>query len=175
MAEKPQMQPGFSRRGAGFGAPVEKPENTKQTLMRLLTYFRSELKFVILMSAAVVISVVASVLAPSFQSDAIDKIVSAQYGLLPKILALMLAMHVIHGAATLTQGYISASLSQRIVSRLRKELFGRIVRLPISYIDSHSHGDLISRMTNDADKAVFYQWHCACLHRCFFAGRGRFL
>ncbi len=151
MADKAQIQPGFSRRGAGFGAPVEKPQNAKQTLRRLLSYFRSELKFVILMSAAVLVSVIASVLAPSFQSSAIDKIVSAQYGLLPKILAVMLAMHVIHGAATLTQGYISASLSQRIVSRLRKELFGKIVRLPISYIDSHSHGDLISRMTNDAD------------------------
>ena len=121
MADKAQIQPGFSRRGAGFGAPVEKPQNAKQTLRRLLSYFRSELKFVILMSAAVLVSVIASVLAPSFQSSAIDKIVSAQYGLLPKILAVMLAMHVIHGAATLTQGYISASLSQRIVSRLTGE------------------------------------------------------
>ncbi|MBR6718135.1 MAG: ABC transporter ATP-binding protein [Oscillospiraceae bacterium] len=142
---------GFARRGANFGAPVEKPQNTKATLRRLLTYFSSELKFVLLMSAAVLISVIASVLAPSFQSQAIDKIVAAQYSLLPKVLAIMLAMHVIHGLATLVQGYIGASLSQRIVSRLRKDLFDRIVHLPISYIDNHSHGDLISRMTNDAD------------------------
>ncbi len=142
---------GFARRGANFGAPVEKPQNTKATLRRLLTYFSSELKFVLLMSAAVLISVIASVLAPSFQSQAIDKIVAAQYSLLPKVLAIMLAMHVIHGLATLVQGYIGASLSQRIVSRLRKDLFDRIVHLPISYIDNLSHGDLISRMTNDAD------------------------
>ena len=103
------------------------------------------------MSVTVLISVLASVFAPSFQSQAIDKIVSAEYGLLPRLLGIMLVLYIIHGAATLIQGYISASLSQRIVSRLRKELFDRIVRLPISYIDSHSHGDLISRMTNDAD------------------------
>ena len=63
----------------------------------------------------------------------------------------MLMMHIIHGLTNLVQGYISASLSQRIVSRVRKELFDKIVHLPIAYIDSHSHGDLISRMTNDAE------------------------
>ena len=149
---KQTVQPSFGRRGPGnLGAPIEKPKNGKATLRRLFSYFRSERVFVILMSAAVLVSVVAAVLAPSWQSAAIDKIVSGEYGLLPRILAIMLLFHVINGIATLVQGYISASLSQRIVSRLRTELFDRIVHLPISYIDSHSHGDLISRMTNDAD------------------------
>ncbi len=151
MAAPVNPQQGFARRGAGFGAPVEKPQNAKATLRRLLSYFSKEMRFVILMSVTVLVSVIASVLAPSFQSSAIDKIVSAQYSLLPKVLALMLAMHAIHGLTNLMQGYISASLSQRIVSRLRKELFDKIVHLPIAYIDSHSHGDLISRMTNDAE------------------------
>lgn len=154
MAEKYQfknIQQGFRRGPGNFGAPVEKPQDAKKTVRRLLGYFRSELPIVAVMSVTVLVSVIASVFAPSFQSQAIDKIVSAEYGLLPRLLGIMLVLYIIHGAATLIQGYISASLSQRIVSRLRKELFDRIVHLPISYIDSHSHGDLISRMTNDAD------------------------
>lgn len=154
MAEKPTtttVQPSFRRGPGNLGAPVEKPQDAKKTLRRLLSYFRAELPFVIIMSVTVLISVIASVLAPSYQSKAIDKIVSAEYGLLPRLLGIMLVLYLIHGITTLIQGYISASLSQRIVSRLRKQLFDRIVHLPISYIDSHSHGDLISRMTNDAD------------------------
>lgn len=153
MAQKPTaaMQPSFRRGPGNLGAPVEKPQDAKKTLRRLLSYFRAELPFVIIMSVTVLISVIASVLAPSYQSKAIDKIVSAEYGLLPRLLGIMLVLYLIHGITTLIQGYISASLSQRIVSRLRKQLFDRIVHLPISYIDSHSHGDLISRMTNDAD------------------------
>ena len=151
MAAPVSPQQGFARRGRNLGAPVEKPQNAKAALSRLLSYFRAEMRFVILMSVTVLVSVIASVLAPSFQSSAIDKIVSAQYSLLPKALMLMLIMHVIHGLTNLMQGYISASLSQRIVSRVRKELFDKIVRLPIAYIDGHSHGDLISRMTNDAE------------------------
>ncbi|MBQ5335726.1 MAG: ABC transporter ATP-binding protein [Oscillospiraceae bacterium] len=151
MAVQANPQQGFGRRGARFGAPVEKPQNAGAALRRLLSYFRAERRFVILMSLTVLISVTASVLAPSFQSSAIDKIVSAQYALLPKALALMLTMHLIHGLTNLLQGWISASLSQRIVSKVRKELFDKIVHLPIAYIDGHSHGDLISRMTNDAE------------------------
>lgn len=154
MAEQYQSktaQQGFARRGGMMGAPVEKPKNGRETVRRLVSYFSAEKKAVLLMSLAVLISVIASVLAPGYQSSAIDKIVSAEYDLLPRILIIMLLMYILHGIATLAQGYISASLSQRIVSRLRGELFDHIVHLPISYIDSHSHGDLISRMTNDAD------------------------
>ena len=156
MAEKytsKTVQQGFARRGGPgmMGAPVEKAENSKQTLRRLMQYFRAEMKAVILMSAAVLVSVFASVFAPSFQSTAIDRIVQAQYDLLPRVLITMIVLYVIQGIATLLQGYISASLSQNVVSRLRTELFEKIVRLPISYLDAHSHGDLISRMTNDAE------------------------
>lgn len=145
------VQQGFKRGRGNLGAPVEKPKDGKKTLRRLLSYFRAELPFVLLMSVTVLVSVIASVLAPSFQSSAIDRIVSAEYELLPRLLVIMLVIHLIHGIATLVQGYVSASLSQRIVGRMRTELFDRIVHLPISYIDTHSHGDLISRMTNDAD------------------------
>lgn len=151
MADTPTKTPSFGRNRGNMGKPIEKAENVGATLKRLLSFFRSETLFVSVMGIVVLICVIASVIAPSFQSSAIDQIVSGNFGRLPHFLVLMLVTYLIHGAATLAQGYLSASLSQRIVSKLRKTLFDKIVHLPISYLDSHSHGDLISRMTNDVE------------------------
>ena len=106
---------------------------------------------VIVLFLVVAVSVITSVIAPAFQSSAIDLIVDGSYSGLPRMLFLMMVVYLISGAATLASGWISAALSQRIVRRLRSDLFERIIYLPLRYIDNHSHGDLISRMTNDAD------------------------
>ena len=134
-----------------MGAPVEKPKEGRKTLSRLVSYFGPEKHYVILLAAAVVLAVLASVLAPSLQSSAIDSLVTGSFGEIPRILGLMLLAYLIHGAATLLQGFFSARLSQRVIYRLRTELFGKVVSLPIPYLDNHSHGDVMSRMTNDAE------------------------
>ena len=105
----------------------------------------------ILLAAAVVLAVSASVIAPSLQSSAIDSLVTGAFGEIPRILGLMLLAYLIHGSATLLQGFFSARLSQRVIFRLRNELFNKVVSLPIPYLDNHSHGDIMSRMTNDAE------------------------
>ncbi|MBQ9662124.1 MAG: ABC transporter ATP-binding protein [Oscillospiraceae bacterium] len=134
-----------------MGAPVEKPKEGKKTLARLISYFGPEKHYVILLALVVVLAVLASVIAPSLQSSAIDDLVNGAFGEIPHVLALMLLAYVIHGAATLLQGFFSARLSQRVIYRLRTELFGKVVSLPIPYLDNHSHGDIMSRMTNDAE------------------------
>ena len=145
-------QQGFRPAGRGnMGAPVEKPKEGKKTLSRLIAYFGPEKKYVILLALAVVLAVLASVIAPSLQSSAIDGLVTGAFDRIPQILGLMLLAYLIHGAATLLQGFFSARLSQRVIYRLRQELFGKVVSLPIPYLDSHSHGDIMSRMTNDAE------------------------
>ncbi len=63
----------------------------------------------------------------------------------------MLASYLIYSAGQLLQGLISAKLSQRIVKRMREELFGKTIDLPIRYLDTHSHGDVMSRMTIDIE------------------------
>ena len=98
-----------------------------------------------------VLAVLASVIAPSLQSSAIDDLVTGNFDDIPHILGLMLLAYLIHGAATLLQGFYSARLSQRVIFRLRADLFGKVVSLPIPYLDNHSHGDIMSRMTNDAE------------------------
>ena len=143
---------GFRRKTSGqMGAPVEKPKNTRSALARLFGYFRQEMILVIILALAVSFSVIAGVLAPRFQSQAIDHLVSKSFSEVSGVLTLMILLYALHGAATLLQGYLSARLSQRIIGRLRGDLFHKIVNLPVSYLDSRSHGDIMSRMTNDAE------------------------
>ena len=144
-------QQGFSRRGPGMGAPTEKPKNGQQTLRRLAGYFRPERRYVIYLAAAVVLAVAASVVAPRLQSSVIDELVARRFDAIRPLLGWMLGIYIVHGCATLLQGFLSARLSQRVVYRLRTELFGKVISLPIPYLDNHSHGDLMSRMTNDAE------------------------
>ena len=135
----------------GMGKPVEKAKDQKKTLGRLAAYFRPDLKYVLFLGLAVVGAVAASVIAPSLQSNAIDNLVKGAFGEIPGILAAMLMIYILNGVATLLQGFFSARLSQRVIYRLRGELFGKVISLPIPYLDNHSHGDIMSRMTNDAE------------------------
>jgi len=146
------VQRGFGPGNRGnMGKPVEKAKNGKKTLGRLAAYFKPDLKYVILLAFAVMGAVIANVIAPSLQSTAIDDLVTGAFGEIPRILGLMLMIYILNGVATLLQGFFSARLSQRVIFRLRGELFSKVISLPIPYLDNHSHGDIMSRMTNDAE------------------------
>ena len=151
--KSPVVQQGFSRGGprSRMGAPVEKPKDGKKSFLRLISYFRPEIRYVILLALSVILAVCASVIGPSMQSSAIDGLVSREFGRIPHFLGLMLLVYILHGGATLLQGFLSARLSQRVIYRLRMQLFGKVISLPIPYLDNHSHGDMMSRMTNDAE------------------------
>ncbi len=144
-----QTIPGMNR-GARFAA-VEYAENIGATLKRILTYFTKEKGLVIAMLATVVFGTLCGIYAPSLQSGAIDIIAGTGSGSLVKTLILMLTVYLLYSGSQLLQGLLSAKLSQRIVKRMRKELFSKIVDLPIRYLDTHSHGDVMSRMTNDIE------------------------
>lgn len=137
--------------GAGFVAVPEKARNEAETLKRFSGYLVSEKWSLVAMLVCVLISAVAAVAAPAFQSEAIDAIVRGEYDSLYVCLLLMLVMFILLSAASYLQGCVGAGLSRKIITRLRTGLFDRILRLPIGYVDGHSRGDLISRMTNDAD------------------------
>ena len=130
---------------------VEKPEDGAKTLRRLTRYFADERKVVLFLLGVVFIVVIASVYAPRLQSDAIDSISRREFGKLPGILLLMLGVYIVQSIGTLLQSRESAILSQRVVKRMREELFDCVVNLPVGYIDGHSHGDTMSRMTNDVE------------------------
>lgn len=129
----------------------EKPVDGKKTFKRLLFYFADEKKKIAVLIVSVIITVVCSVYVPKLQSEAIDTISSGAFSLLGSILLCMLVLYGIHGIFTLFQSRISAILSQSIVSRMRNDLFDKIVNMPVRYIDNHPHGDIMSRMTNDIE------------------------
>lgn len=141
--------PGMNRH-ARF-AEVEHAENVAGTLKRIVTYFIHEKMLVITMLGIVIFGTLCGVYAPSLQSKAIDIIASAAQGNLAHTLILMLVVYLLYSGSQLLQGLFSANLSQRIVKRMRQELFGKIVDLPVKYLDTHSHGDVMSRMTNDIE------------------------
>ena len=132
-------------------AEVEHAEHLGATIRRICTYFAREKVMVIAMLAVVIFGTLCGVYAPTLQSRAIDIIAGSGDGLLAGTLALMLTVYLLYSASQLLQGLLSARLSQRIVRRMREELFSRIVDLPIRYLDTHSHGDVMSRMTNDIE------------------------
>lgn len=141
----------FGRRPGNRNMTVEKPQNGKKTLKRLMGYFVSEKKMLFLLMLAVVVVVACSVYAPKLQSNAIDAIAGRQWDMLSPILIVMVIIYIIHSICTYMQSKLSAVLSQNIVSRMRKDLFLNIVNLPIRYLDANSHGDIMSRMTNDIE------------------------
>lgn len=142
--------PGMMNRGTRF-AEVEHAENVSDTLKRIVSYFAKEKVMVISMLAIVIFGTLCGVYAPSLQSRSIDIIAGKENGNLIHSLLFMLAVYLLYSAGQLLQGLISARLSQRIIRRMREELFGKIIDLPIRYLDSNSHGDIMSRMTNDIE------------------------
>ena len=142
--------PGMHNRTTRF-AEVEHAENVADTLRRLSSYFALEKKLVAGMLVTVALGTLCGIYAPSLQSRAIDIIAGTRPDGLAPILLLMLAAYLLYSASQLIQGRISARLSQSIVKRMREELFGKIVELPVGYLDTHSHGDIMSRMTNDIE------------------------
>ncbi len=130
---------------------TEHAENPGAALKRLITYFAREKVMVAAMLGAVIFGTLCGVYAPSLQSSAIDIIAGSKNGNLWHTLLFMLLVYMLYSGSQLLENLISASLSQSIVKRLREELFEKIVDLPVRYIDTHSRGDVMSRMTNDVE------------------------
>lgn len=130
---------------------VEYANDPGATLKRLAKYFVHEKMMVLMLFGVVVFGTLCGIYAPSLQSNAIDIIAGTGSGSLIKTVFLMLAVYLLYSVSQLLQGLFSANLSQRIVKQLRGELFGKLIELPVRYMDTHSHGDVMSRMTNDVE------------------------
>ena len=153
VAQTVNFRPG---RGPGPGGPgrfgeVEKAQNAKDTAGRLLRYFSAAKKQLVGLIAAVVAVTLLSLAAPAMQGSAIDGIKAQDWPLLFRCAFLLLGIFIVNVGANLAQSLLAARLSQSIVRRMRHDLFRKIDNLPIPYLDSHSNGDIMSRMTNDVD------------------------
>lgn len=157
---------GGPRRGMNMIA--EKPKNMKKTLSRLLKYIVTNKFMIIMLVASVIISALLNLAGPSIQGEALkfltpstdeggkliileDGTVKVDFAGMARLLVLLGAVYLLSSLFTYIQGHISAKLSQKTVYRMRGDLFRKIEKLPIKYIDNHPHGDIMSRMTNDIE------------------------
>ena len=136
----------------------EKPKDTKKALFRLLRYIGKSKLLIITLIVIMAVSTVSELAGPALQGLAIDTITVSEDGSLSVdlksmllFLALMGILFITSAVLHLFQGRIAAKLSQNTVYTLRNDLFKKISRLPIKYTDTHKHGDIMSRMTNDVE------------------------
>lgn len=126
-----------------------KPKNMKGTLSRLweLTAGHSKgLGWILLCSAFASVS---AILSPYVIGKAIDRLDGGKPVLF--LLLLLAGIYVCDWFSRFMQQFLMAKVGQRIVAHIRKALFGQMKRLPLSYFDKNTHGDLMSRLTNDVD------------------------
>ena len=155
------MKKNGSKGPGGPGGPRnmirEKPKNVRATLGKLLKYIGKNKYSVILIIVTTIITTLLNLLGPTLQGKAIDAItiteqrLSVDFDGLVRILVLMAVVYLASTAIQIAQGIASAKISQDTVYNMRKDLFRKISYLPISYVDTHAHGDIMSRMTNDVD------------------------
>ncbi len=151
------LRPGGRGGPGAMGMPKEKPKNVKASLGRILTYIGKNKNLLFAMLAVMLIATLLNIIAPSLQAKAIDSITFTEehpivdLEELVKWLAVMGGVYLVSAVMTYFQNIFAAKLSQYTVRIMRKDLFARISRLPISYMDTHKHGDIMSRMTNDVE------------------------
>lgn len=154
-----KQQPVFSPRpGRGFGhgaarGPVSKPKNFSGTLKRLWQAFGKEKKLLPIVFVIVFVDALLMLSAPYLIGKSIDAMTGGEEALsfLSIIILALLASYILDGALTFLQSWLMAGISQRIVTNLRQALFDKLQKLPIAYFDSRTHGELMSRLTNDID------------------------
>ena len=136
---------------------VEKAKDTKGTLKRLLKYIGANKYLFFSLLFTMIFITLLNLAAPSLQGYAIDSVtitenrLNIDFDSFLKFLALLGVTYVLTSLLTFAQGILSAKLSQTTVRNMRYDLFSKIVRLPIKYLDTHQHGDIMSRMTNDVE------------------------
>ncbi len=137
----------------GIAAP--KPQNRKKVLLRLWTYLFQH-KWMIL--AALLLTFTSNLLAllgPMLSGLAIDYIGTApgeaNFPMVFYYCGLMLLFYIISSALSYLLSVLMIRLSQKVVYQMRKDLFDKLVELPVSFFDSHQTGDIISRISYDID------------------------
>lgn len=151
----------FGGFGPGPGGPgrmrgmVVKPRNFTGTLRRLWGYMESERKWLLLIFISVMFQSVLALFSPYLIGMGVDAMGlgmgDVDFRLLGLAIMAMLIAYLTEGSLSLFQGWVMAGLSQRVVTRLRRMLFGKLQKLPLSFFDTRPHGDVMSRLSNDID------------------------
>ncbi|MCC8064749.1 MAG: ABC transporter ATP-binding protein, partial [Clostridiales bacterium] len=135
----------------------QRPKNMMATITRLLSYLMKRPVMLISALLMVVLSSLCSVAATYMMrpiinnlTDAVAEGVTVLPNLLTSVLQLFL-VYLVAAACSYGQANLMAQLAQKSCNTLRKELFDHMQTLPLRFFDQHTHGELMSRFTNDAD------------------------
>lgn len=143
-------------------APGEKPKDLKGTMKKLVGYmsaYKIQLFFVLIFAVG---GTIFNIVGPKILGKATTEIfnglvskVSGGDGMnfekIGKILLFTLGLYVVSAMFSFIQGFIMTGISQKMTYRLRKEISLKINRMPMNYFDTKTHGEVLSRVTNDID------------------------
>lgn len=152
----------MSQRRMMMSTSNEKAKNLSKTLSTLLKYlkpFRIAIFFVILFAVG---STIFTIIGPKILGNATTKLVQgliAKYSGTGSIdidgikhtLLILLGIYVLSGILSYIQAWIMSGVTQKVTYRLREEISLKINRLPLNYYDKQTHGEVLSRITNDVD------------------------
>ena len=148
MANPPRRGPGGHGPRGGF----QKPRDLRKTIGTLLTYVGRSRWLLLLVAVCVVLSSLCSIFGAYLLKPIInDCIVPGDIEKLFKMLVLMALVYVSGSVLSYSYARIMVSVSQRTTHAIRADLFAKMQKLPIGYFDTHTHGDLMSRYTNDIE------------------------
>ncbi|OUN93007.1 ABC transporter ATP-binding protein [Blautia sp. An46] len=130
----------------------KRPKNTKKTLLHLMKYLGLHKWMFMLVALLVFVSAGANIMGTYFLKPVINKFIlpGNREGLLLAV-AGMAVMYICGALATLGYNQLMIRSAQKVVKEIRSDLFAHVQKLPLKYFDAHTHGELMSRFTNDVD------------------------
>src|SRR5690625_3580409 len=148
----------------GMFIGLEKPKDFKKTFRRLLTYLKPRQVSLLFVLFAAILGTVFSVIGPKVMGNTITVLFEGAYAKFQGVpgaaidfskigwlLLLLAGLYVFSSVFQFIQAYIMAGVAQHTVYDLRQDVFAKINDLPLGYFDGRSHGDILSRVTNDID------------------------
>lgn len=148
----------------GFGRPVEKAKDFRGTLRRLVRYVRPHYKQMMVVFVMAILSTAANLASPKIMGKAITKLFAGameklqgvpgatiDFAYVGRILIILAGLYLFSALFSYLQQIMMASVAQKTVYNLRRDVNAKLGRLPLKFFDSHTHGEILSRVTNDVD------------------------
>lgn len=151
------------RRGPrGPHGPVEKAKDFKGTVRKLIKYIAQYKAAVIAVMIFAVGSTIFNIAGPKVLSNATTEIFNGlvskvqggdgiNFEKIAEIILMVMGMYVLSASFGFVQGWLMTGISQKMTYRMRKEISEKIHRIPMKYYESNTHGEVLSRVTNDVD------------------------
>lgn len=162
MAETRQTKRHGHMGGGRHMMPGEKAKDFKGTMKKLMAYMGSYKIAILFVMLFAVGGTAFNIIGPKILGNATTEIFNGlvsrvsggdgiDFGKVGRILLSALSLYVVSAALSFIQGYIMTGISQKMTYRLRKEISEKIGRMPVKYFDTMTHGEILSRITNDVD------------------------